>query len=1086
MDTEQQIRLNFLDEAEEHFDLMESNLVGLANAEVDPAKIDNVLRSAHSIKGGAGMMSFTNLSQVAHRLEDFLKILRVRYASSMIDTAVETLLLQSVDSLRHLGSLNRLAIAGNDPQSDAEMVATIERLQPVFEELRSHLGDLETADETALLAQQDEDSDPALLIFESGVEEILTRFEAELANLDLTELAEKLTVTAEELIGFGNMASLDSFIQLCESIQYQAASISEAEITALANQALKTWKKSHALVLLGSVEKIPAYLEGYETVNPVGFLEEFESFDLDALKLDASELESTPEFAQEESLELDELQSAFALETAENSSAFGSFEEESLELSELQSAFELDSPEVESPPEFAQEESLALDELQSAFELEASEDSSTFFHFEENSAELSELQSAFELDIPEVESPPEFLNTELTDLGELTPTVELNNLNNTEQTVTPIQSPAQPSSAFSSPKIAPNPTTAVELIDKMVRVPASQLKQFNTLFEQLVLNRNSITLRLEQLQGVLALMSQRMSQMERSNTQLKQWYDRASVEGLLSDKEQLVASGEILTANKHPGFDSLEMDRYSDIHLICQEQIETIVQLQEVATDIELGLQQVHQSTRDLHYTTRSMQGNVTRTQMLPFADAVKRFPRVIRDLNLQFAKKVDLKIIGERTLLDRSVIETLSDPLMHLLRNSFDHGIEAPQARIAAGKPEAGTITIQANNQGTYSVITISDDGGGIPLDKIRDRVCQMGFSQSEVARISEAELLNFIFEPGFSTASQVTELSGRGVGMDVVRTNLQEIRGDIRVDTKLGQGTTFKLRIPFTLSILRVAIVEQGGIIFAIPANTIRELIAGDPQVELTPEDTKIVPWQQTKIPLIEIEKILVYNRLYNAVSLTGTPTINQTMTLVVGDDQFFAALKISRFWDEQESTIRAIDSPIPLPPGVISSVVFGDGKVIPLIDPLALAERYASDRLNSNSADVDLGDAKDLPVAKTILVVDDSINVRRYLSLTLEKAGYRVEQAKDGLEALDKLMNGLVVQGVISDVEMPRLDGYGFLVAVKERPELANLPVAMLTSRNNDKHRKLAMDLGASAYFSKPYNEQELLQQLAEILV
>jgi two-component system, chemotaxis family, sensor histidine kinase and response regulator PixL len=1061
MDTEQQIRLNFLDEAEEYFDLMEANLVGLANAEVDPAKIDHVLRCAHSIKGGAGMMSFNHLSQVAHRLEDFLKILRVRYASTMISTEVETSLLQSVDSLRQLGSLSRIQISATDPLADYQIQETIDSLQPVFEQLRSHLGDLEAADENALLAQ-DEDSDPALMIFEEGVEEILTRFEEELSSLDLTELAEKLSVTAQELIGFGNMASLDPFVQLCESIQYQAASISEPEITALANQALKTWKKSHALVLLGSAEKIPSYLEGYETVNQASFIEEFEPFG-------------------DEAIAFNELQSAFDLDTSEAASAFEPFGDEAIEFSELQSAFDLDTSEVGSAFAAFDEESSEFNEFQSAFELEPDETASTFFDRE--SSEFQELQSAFELDTPEVASTsePEKAGSEEQDSFE-----SAFGLDTIKETVAQIQAIAPNLASFAPGSSSSNLTPSVEQVDKMVRVPASQLRQFNTLFEQLVLNRNSITLRLGQLEGVIALMGQRMSQMERSNTQLKQWYDRASVEGLLSDKEQLVASGGNLTANKHPGFDSLEMDRYSDIHLICQEQIETIVQLQEVATDIELGLQQVHQSARDLHYTTRSMQGNVTRTQMLPFADAVKRFPRVIRDLNLQFAKKVELKIIGERTLLDRSVIETLSDPLMHLLRNSFDHGIEAPHARIAAGKPESGTITIQANNQGTYSVITISDDGGGIPLNKIRDRVYQMGFSQSEVERISEAELLNFIFEPGFSTASQVTELSGRGVGMDVVKTNLQEIRGDIKVDTKLGQGTTFKLRIPFTLSILRVAIVEQAGIIFAIPANSIRELIPGDPQVELTSEDTQIVGWNQTEIPLIEIEKLLVYNRLYNAVSLTGSPTINQTMTLVVGDDQFFAALKISRFWDEQESTIRAIDSPIPLPPGVISSVVFGDGKVIPLIDPLALVESYTSDRLNPDSVDGDLGAANDLPTVKTILVVDDSINVRRYLSLTLEKAGYRVEQAKDGLEALDKLMNGLVVQGVISDVEMPRLDGYGFLVAVKEKPELANLPVAMLTSRNNDKHRKLAMDLGASAYFSKPYNEQELLQELAGILV
>ncbi len=505
---------------------------------------------------------------------------------------------------------------------------------------------------------------------------------------------------------------------------------------------------------------------------------------------------------------------------------------------------------------------------------------------------------------------------------------------------------------ISPPVSLPAKSPAIERVEKMVRVPTSQLKQFNTLFEQLVLNRNSINLRLEQLQNVVALMSQRMSQMERSNTQLKQWYDRASIQGLLREKEVSVSSS--LKTKKRDSFDDLEMDRYSDIHLICQEQIETIVQLQEVATDIELGIGEIHQSARDLHYTTKSMQGNVTRTQMLPFADVVKRLPRMIRDLNLQFDKKANLKIIGETTLLDRSVVEVLSDPLMHLLRNSFDHGVEEPEARLAAGKAESGTITIQAQNVGTYTLITLSDDGGGINLDKIRDRVGKMGLTTAEVAQIPETELLNFIFEPGFSTAEQVTQLSGRGVGMDVVRTNLQEVRGDVRVDTKPGEGTTFTLKIPFSLSILRVAIVEQGGIVFAIPANNIRELITSAPEAILTPDNSKKVVWNETEIPLVEIEKILVFRRSHNKVSLPGNPTINQTMTLVVGDNKSFAALKISRFWDEQESTIRSIDSPVPLAPGIVSSVVFGDGKVIPLINPIALVEETLKDDFDEDLSD------------------------------------------------------------------------------------------------------------------------------------
>ena len=1015
MDTEQQIRLNFLDEAEEYFNLMESNLLGLADTAINAQKVDLVLRAAHSIKGGAAMMSFNTLSQVAHRLEDFFKILRVRYAGETVSVEVETLLLQSVDYLRNLASLNRQELSTADPLANNQQPEILsDRIQAIFEQLRSHLGDLEVGDENALLSQN-EDFDPAVLIFEEGVDDVLERFESQLSALSLSELAQELSATAQELIGFGNMANLDPFVQLCESIQQQAASISPAEIGSLAKQALKTWRRSYALVLRGSIEKLPSYLE-VATQN----------FD-NTINLENSEF--FQEFLEDAALKGDF--EALALDT--------------LELNGLQSAFEL---EAEETPDLSE-----ISEIESAGELNILADQEDFELLNIDSLNLTGLQSAF-------------------DLGGI------------EETSTTTQAQTAKSTTSPVPPVSIESPSALQ-VEKMVRVPVSQLKQFNTLFEQLVLNRNSIGLRLEQLQNVVALMSQRMFQMERSNTQLKQWYDHASIEGLLSEKEQLVSASASLDKKQQDSFDSLEMDRYSDIHLICQEQIETIVQLQEVATDISLGVQEVNQSVRDLYYTTKSMQGNVTRTQMLPFTEAVKRFPRVIRDLNLQFNKKVDLKILGETTLLDRLVIEALSDPLMHLLRNSFDHGIEDSQTRIAAGKPESGTITIQANNLGTHNIITLTDDGGGISLDKIRDRIRQMGLTQAEITQLSETELLDFIFEPGFSTAEKVTELSGRGVGMDVVRTNLQEIRGDVRINTEPGKGTTFILRIPFTLSILRVAIVEQGEFIFAIPADSMKELIAVEPELMLSSVKERHITWNQTEIPLIEIEKVLSYNASRHTLSLTGNPIINQTITLVVGNNNSFAALKLSRFWNEQESTIRTIDSPIPLPPGVISSVVFGDGKVIPLIDPLALVTKSLSDRLTEARSGLDVTEISHLPTVKTILVVDDSINVRRYLSLTLEKAGYRVEQAKDGREAVDKLLEGLVAQAVICDVEMPRLDGYGVLEEIKERPEFSNLPIAMLTSRSNEKHRKLAFNLGAAAYFSKPYNEQQLLEKLSEIL-
>ena len=1131
MDTEQQIRLNFLEEAEEYFDEMESNLVGLANSAIEAQQIDFLLRSAHSIKGGAAMMGFTALSKVAHRLEDFFKILRVRYSGTEIALEIETLLLQGIDCLRTISELNQegYEVAESD---------ILYRTEPVFTGLQSHLGDLAEADEHALLAQ-DEDTDPALLIFEEGVEEVLERFESQLAELEITQIAEELVATASELNAFGNMASLEPFVQLCQSIENQTTGVAESELEVFAKKALEIWKRSHALVLRGKLDKLPSSLEG-SSVTEVGAspvetqiepqVDPEETPDLENIQATFAGVDS---LIEESAIVLEDIQSALnsvepdrvepeifepAVAESEVTEPENIDEVSSLDLSALQSAFtdvepevaeleaikpEVTEPEVTELENIDEVSSLDLSALQSAFtdvepeiaEPEAIEPDTD----EASSLDLSALQSAF------ADAEPEVAELELTESEVAEPEVtepdtdeasslDLSALQSAFADVEPEQTPIK----VTTPKSAK--TRTPQKAEKMVRVPASQLQQFNNLFEQLVLNRNRIDLKLKQLQEFTALANQRVAQMERSNTNLKKWYDQASLEGFLSEGEirdrnapdnNLVAEnaptldGKISEptpkniAQTRTGFDALEMDRYTDIHLICQEQIETIVQLQEATTDIDFGLQEITQAVNDLSYTAKSMQGNVTRTQMLPFADVVKRFPRVIRDLSLQFNKQVNLKIVGENTLLDRSIIEALSDPLMHLLRNAFDHGIEDSATRIAAGKDPKGTITISASSQGTNTVITLKDDGGGISLEKIRERVVQMGITPTQVKQISEAELLDFIFEPGFSTAKQVTELSGRGVGMDVVRTNLQEIRGDVRVSSEAGVGTTFTLRIPFNLSILRVAIVEQAGIIFAVPANLIRELVLDT----ATEEDA--FSWNNGIIPLVKIDRVLGYNRAHRGTSLTGNPAISRPMTLVVGNDLGAAAFPITRFWQEQESTIRSIDSPIALPDCIVSSVVFGDGKVIPLLDPFALLESPASTDTAPVREEITATPEISAADNDTILIVDDSINVRRYLSLTLEKAGYRVEQAKDGREAVDKLFAGLRVQAVISDVEMPRLDGYGVLEEVKEKSEFAELPIIMLTSRSNEKHRKLALNLGASAYFSKPYNEQELLQTLQELV-
>jgi two-component system, chemotaxis family, sensor histidine kinase and response regulator PixL len=977
MDVEHQIHLNFLDEAEKYFDSIESNLLGLARKPIDSQQIDLMLRAAHSVKGAAGMMGFAPLGKVAHRLEDFFKILRVRYSLSSIDMEIETLLLESVDCLRQISNLNR-----QDIDIQADWISNL--CDPIFDRLQEYLGDLQDADEDALMAQ-DEDVNPALLMFEEGVEAVLDRFEIQLSEFKDSELAEELGMVAKELIAFGQMAELSTFIELCQSIRQQIQTIPLAQITLLAEHSLKIWRRSHALVQRGQIDRLPSCLRldlgsyGDET-NDLYSLDPLTELPNILIDLDSC-------FEEEEPLRAD----SFSLET----------------LIELQAAFDLDSPFEDEAPLLAK-----------SFSVET----------------LNELQAAFDL--------------------------ELLNISELEE------------QDRSSPSIEQIPTDA----GKMVRVPLAQLKQFNNLFEKLILERNIINLRLKQLHSATSLMRPRMERMEASNYHLKQWYDRSSVEGFLPD---------IVEPSK-PGdrrFDTLELDRYNDVHLICQEQIETIVQLQEVTTDIELGLVEIDRAIYDLGRTTKSLQNNAARTQMVPFSQAIDRFHRTIRDLNLQFDKQVYLKVIGENTLIDRSIIETLNESLMHLLRNAFDHGIEDSKTRLTAGKSAQGTIEIQAVERGNKTIITLRDDGGGIPLKKIRDRICSMGIPPAQVADLSDLEILEWIFEPGFSTAQEVTELSGRGVGMDVVRTNLHGISGDVRVETEPGIGTIFTLQIPFSLSISRVAIVERAGIVFALQMNSIQEIIPFEADKTIVSMDREQISWHEKTIPLIRLEQSLSFNRPIRGFILTGNPAIDRQTILIVGDKSNSFAIEIDRFWGEQEATIRQIQSPLTLPPGFVSSMIFGDGKVIPIIDYLPLVEECLKQEIER----VIPATIKSLDLAQppTILVIDDSINIRRYLELTLSRAGYNVEQAKDGQEAVDRLLGGLTISAAICDVEMPRLDGYGVLEELKSRAEFQDLPIVMLTSRSNEKHRKLAMNLGAAAYFSKPYDEQELLAKLAQLL-
>lgn len=1027
MDTDRQVRLDFLEEAEEYFDSLESLLMDIDAQGAESSLLDTAMRSAHSLKGGAAMMRFVPLSQIAHRLEDFLKILRVRKDSSLVDREVTTLLLQGVDCMRAVRNLHQ-----QDDTIDDNWLNR--NAQPIFDRLRARLGDLKEEDEDLLLAEE-EQIDVSILVFQSGVEDCLESFKSQIDTLEPAELKTELGIQAEQLAEFGMMSQIEPFIQLCQSIQQQLAVTPLNEIKDLAVKAFKLWERSHALVLVGRTDKLPTKLDGSSESMPA---------------------DSTPDVAEFfDSAELSEIQDLMAAELSSQSLDFletdfslDEFTPDAEELSELDAAFSNVEPDLD------------LDQ------------------FVPDAGELSELNAAF-TQVEEVNASPALkAQGTVHQLSEITSSkIEQPELD----ILTPVTTPAKPKQS------------------RMVKVPAQQLERLNDLSSRLILERNAATLRLNQLQGFVELTRTRMRRLEQSSNQLRKLYDWASLEGVLPTTDPVKvaanASWESISnslENAEARFDALEMDRYTDLHLLSQEQMETIVQLQEVTADIDFGIQEMSQVIREFSYTTRELQQNITRTQMRPFAELVGRFPRLIRDLSAQHNKEVDLVIEGRTTQIDRQAIEYLSDPLTHLLRNAFDHGLEDPATRVAAGKPSTGKIVLKAALQGNQVVITITDDGQGIDTQKIRDRLLKLGLSPAHVNQISDVDVIDAIFEPGFSTAQQVTELSGRGVGMDVVRSNLQQIRGDIQVKTKLGQGTTFTIKVPLSLLVLRVVVVESGDLVFAVPVYSVKEIIKFEPNSASISGQQEFLAWKDQSVHIIRPREHFKFQRPGRPFEMLGEPKIKEPTVLIFEENNQLQGIYLEKYWNEQEVAIRTVDTSISLFAGFTGSTVLGDGRVIPLIEPNAFyqgivkQQRVSFTTLTASMAGNNLSDPI-FPAANvsTILVVDDSVNVRRYLAGILERNGYRVESAKDGQIAVDKLTSGLEVQAVICDVEMPRLDGYGVLSEIKSNPKFEQLPIAMLTSRSNDKHRKLAMKLGATAYFSKPFNEQEMLETLASLI-
>ncbi|ACB53665.1 CheA signal transduction histidine kinase [Crocosphaera subtropica ATCC 51142] len=994
-DKEKKVRLQFLTEAQEYLNNLESGLLGLGTHGIHRQQIDRLLRAAHSIKGGAAMMGFQSLSDIAHRLEDFFKVLKAE-GSHRVDEELEGLFLSSVDRLRQIAQWNRQGV-------EIDPTWLKKEVNPLMDALYERLGDPQPEDAVNLLSEEAEE-DMVVLMFESEVEGCLQRLESVFHNSQRPCLREEFLIAAQELEGLGQMLELPAFSALCQSIIQGIETYPDA-LPTVANLALQAWRRSQAMVMIGQREMMPTELN-FSCLNTTELTETWEDrfagFDDSPLSFGIPSNTDSPSFLAEALTQCADM----SLEV----NAALELEEQGDPLEIIMTPDTLKS--YVTPQEFTQEAQAFL-------------------------ADLNDSTP---------QTPKDFIITSSSDQEKETE-----------------DDPEQDT----------------------IRVPVKQLETLSDQFGELTIERNGLNLQIKRLRHLIERLSDRVGILEESNQRLRHTYDQITPQAKSSDPQ--------IINTLLQEFDLLEMDRYGDAHLVSQEIMDTVVQLQEVTNDLQLNLEDTESSSRAFSRTSQLMQNTITQLRMRPISDVVGRFPRGLRQMEVQYGKQVNLKIKGGATLLDRAVLEALNDPLLHLLRNAFDHGIESPEVRQRMGKPATGTIEITAGYRGNKTVITLQDDGMGIDLEKIRDKALEMGLQEADLQQASHQDLLDLIFEPGFSTAAKVTDLSGRGVGMDVVRTNLHEIQGDIQVNTQPGKGTIFTITVPFTLSVVRVLLVESGRMLLAFPHTVIDEIVRLHPEMFVSGAGQEVLNWDGSLVPLISLKQWFNFPRPPQMIPTDVTPVIDEPTVLMIAHGNNYLGIQVDRYWGEQEVAIRQVEGNIGLPSGFGGCTILGDGRVVPLVDVMGLLQSNDSDSSPSSftpklSPTVTELDSQFIDNQSTgIMVVDDSINVRRFLALTLEKAGYRVEQAKDGQDALDKLQGGLgaTVQLVISDIEMPRLDGYGLLSHLKSNPLFQPLPVIMLTSRSGDKHRQLAMNLGACAYFSKPFKETNLLTTIKQFI-
>ena len=1077
----------FLEEAPELLETIEQELFAINDGDIEPSdrplRVNKLMRATHTLKGGAANVGLETIKTVAHSMEDVFKAL---YNPELeIDRQTKKLLYASYDCLR-------IPLTAEFSKAPIDREEILNRAAGIFAELTEIFGDY-LSDQDAFPTSEELGLDVVQSFFESVVPERIQELEVARSEGDSETMREVLQSQAEIFLGLSESLNLSGLGDIAQTI-LTALEVNPDLVAEITQAAIANLQQAQQQVIDGDRER------GGE---PSAELQQFTGEVDSTLAIPASEEDG--EFWSVNRTDADEEETSTNLDPESSEDSMFTEPIAAIEPEETAEDIFGDASlegEFTNATANSDEEETAEDIFGDAgLEGEFTEDTPS-----ESAEEESGLTSEIWGDEAAVESVEEPVSDQSEPIQELEPSLVPTPAKPAKQKAVPqeISTRDVRKSRFGSAKKA----AKGDRPNKTVRVNLESLEKLNDLVGELLINQNKNILKDEQIGQFVQQLLDKISYSEQIVSELIEVVDRVY---LSPQQQQLLEELPIrlnsITQTQHKDYKSVLASTVESpeakVNQLLSLAGSSNFELASIAEKIKNHNKQTRRDTQKQQRMLLNMRDELIETRMSPIGRLFDRFPRLLKQLSVTHDKNAELNITGSHILIDKTIEEKLYDPLLHLVRNSFDHGLENPEERARTDKPEVGTIFLRAYYQGSLTVIEVGDDGKGINIEKIKQTGIEKGLISAQQAAVtSPSQLLELLFEPGFSTADKLSDLSGRGVGMDVVRSQIEEMNGTISIESTPGKGTTFSLQIPLTLTIAKLMLTQAAGMTYALLIDAIERIILPTSKEVQIFEGQKILHWPTQDdvemVPVRQLSSMIEYPRTIPQLEESESSLNNPI--LLLRRQNGFIGLEVDRVLGEQELVIRPMGSAIIPPRYVYGCSVLKDSSFTLVIDGAALLKdsQYRSNAMSQQAflggtsiqALPSGGGMQQLPPAsdtmpQTVLVIDDSNSLRRTIAMSLEKVCQEVLQADNGINALTELKKSGAVEFIVCDLEMPLMNGFQFLKAAKNNPEYKDVPVIILTSRDSDKHRQLATELGASAYLVKPCPEQELIGTITKVM-